>query len=99
MSASSTVSTRDAQRSSKAGPSAPPPFVDPHQVRQWLSHGEAMLIDVREPLEYAREHIEGAALLPLSRFDAARLAGREGAHHCPALPERATLAAGRPQSA
>ena len=37
-----------------------------------------MLIDVREPLEYAREHIEGAALLPLSRFDAARLADREG---------------------
>lgn len=31
-----------------------------------------MLIDVREPDEFAREHISGAVLLPLSRFDPAQ---------------------------
>ncbi len=44
----------------------------PAQVRQWLRTGEAVLIDVREPDEFAREHIAGATLLPLSRFDPAR---------------------------
>ena len=44
----------------------------PAQVRQWLGGGEAVLIDVREPDEFAREHIAGATLLPLSRFDPAQ---------------------------
>lgn len=44
----------------------------PAQVRQWLHSGEAVLIDVREPDEFAREHIAGATLLPLSRFDPAQ---------------------------
>ena len=44
----------------------------PAQVRQWLGSGEAVLIDVREPDEFAREHIAGATLLPLSRFDPAQ---------------------------
>lgn len=30
---------------------------------------ELLLIDVREPLEYELAHVEGARLLPLSRFD------------------------------
>jgi rhodanese-related sulfurtransferase len=44
----------------------------PAQLRQWLRSGEAVLIDVREPDEFAREHIAGATLLPLSRFDPAQ---------------------------
>jgi rhodanese-related sulfurtransferase len=57
---------------------APPgtaPFQEatPAQVRQWLQRGEAVLIDVREPDEFAREHIAGANLLPLSRFDPAQV--------------------------
>jgi len=44
----------------------------PAQLRQWLRTGEAVLIDVREPDEFAREHIAGATLLPLSRFDPAQ---------------------------
>ena len=43
-------------------------------VRRWLHAGEAVLVDVREPDEHAREHIGGAQLVPLSRFDAARVA-------------------------
>lgn len=42
-------------------------------VRDWLAAGEAVLIDVREPDEYADEHIAGAVLLPLSGLDAAQL--------------------------
>ena len=44
----------------------------PAQVSQWLRSGEAVLIDVREPDEFAREHIAGATLLSLSRFDPAQ---------------------------
>lgn len=45
--------------------------IDPHTARQWLENGEAVLLDIREPDEYAREHIPGARLTPLSTFDAA----------------------------
>lgn len=41
----------------------------PRQIQQWLCGGEAVLIDVREPDEHAREHIAGSRLIPLSRFD------------------------------
>lgn len=50
------------------------PFLEaqPKDVQQWLRAGQAVLIDVREPDEFAREHIPGAQLLPLSRFDVHR---------------------------
>lgn len=41
----------------------------PRQVRDWLAVGEAILIDVREADEHARERIAGSRLLPLSQFD------------------------------
>ena len=40
-----------------------------------LDRGDAVLIDVREPDEHARERIEGARLAPLSRFDSMSLVG------------------------
>ncbi len=43
--------------------------IDAVSLKKRLDKGEAMLIDVREAHEYAREHIEGARLVPLSRFD------------------------------
>ncbi|MBX3356318.1 MAG: rhodanese family protein [Phycisphaeraceae bacterium] len=46
----------------------------PRQVREWLQSGEAILVDVREPDEHARERIAGARLTPLSRFDPGQLA-------------------------
>lgn len=57
-----------------SAPSTTAPFQEatPAQLRQWLRSGEAVLIDVREPDEFAREHIAGATLLPLSRFDPAQ---------------------------
>lgn len=49
-------------------PEVPTQEIDPATVRGWIERGEAVLIDVREPDEHAREHIAGARLVPLSRF-------------------------------
>jgi rhodanese-related sulfurtransferase len=40
------------------------------EVRRRLDAGEAVLIDIRESDEHAREHIVGARLAPLSAIDA-----------------------------
>lgn len=52
--------------------------VDGQTLRQWLDRQEAVLIDVREPAEYSAEHIDGAKLLPLSRFDPAQVPASNG---------------------
>jgi rhodanese-related sulfurtransferase len=39
--------------------------VSPREAAQWLSSGEAILIDVREPHEFKAEHIAGATSMPL----------------------------------
>ena len=49
--------------------------VDARQVKRWLDGGQAVLIDIRESDEYAREHILGSQLVPLSGFDAADFPG------------------------
>jgi rhodanese-related sulfurtransferase len=56
----------------------------PEQVRAWLSSGEILLVDVREPNEYAFERIHGALLYPLSTFDPGVLPmeGRKLVLHC-----------------
>ena len=54
-------------------------------LKVWLERGEALLIDVREPSEYAAEHIPEARLLPLSTFDPMRVpqeAGKKVVLHC-----------------
>lgn len=45
----------------------------PQDVQALLEEGRILLIDVREPDEYAMERIPGALLYPLSTFDAAHL--------------------------
>ncbi len=78
--------------------------VEPSELRAMLERGEATLIDVREADEHARERIEGARLLPLSRFDPSQIAeeaGRQVVLHCrsgarSAQAARQLLGAGRP---
>ncbi len=48
---------------------------DAKTVNDWLKDGRAILIDIREPNEYAQEHISGAQLVPLSRFDPEAIEG------------------------
>jgi rhodanese-related sulfurtransferase len=43
--------------------------IDAATASQWLSSGAAVLVDVREPDEHARESITGSRLAPLSRLD------------------------------
>lgn len=42
--------------------------IDAHTLHSWVENGEAVLIDVREAHEYARAHIPGSVLKPLSRL-------------------------------
>ncbi|HWJ06054.1 MAG TPA: rhodanese-like domain-containing protein [Steroidobacteraceae bacterium] len=41
----------------------------PAELRDGLEQGKVLLVDVREPAEYAAERIPGALLYPLSTFD------------------------------
>jgi rhodanese-related sulfurtransferase len=43
--------------------------IDAKTVQQWMSDGKAVLIDVREPDEYIKEHVPEAHLVPLSGFN------------------------------
>ena len=47
--------------------------LDAAEVATLLNAGKLLLIDVREPAEYASERIAGALLYPLSTFDATSL--------------------------
>ncbi len=63
---------------------APIQEMAPAAVAEALNRREIVLIDVREPAEYAAEHIHGALLFPLSDFDPACLpaGGRRLVLHC-----------------
>jgi len=50
------------------------PEIALHEAQRRLQQAQAILIDVREPDEHARERIEGSRLMPLSRFDLEQLA-------------------------
>ncbi len=61
--------------------------IRPRDAAEQMQHGRAVLIDIREPAEHARENIPGARLVSLSRLDRERLAEqiRDGAtviFHC-----------------
>ena len=47
--------------------------VDFDEVKEGVADGSMLLVDVREPHEYAAGHIPGAVLFPLSTFDPAAL--------------------------
>lgn len=53
------------------------PIMSPEAVSDALSRKEIVLIDVREPMEYAAERIHGALLYPLSTFDPSLLPNNE----------------------
>ena len=47
--------------------------LSPLDVARALEAGEAVLVDVREPHEFASEHIAGAVNMPLSSFHPSEL--------------------------
>lgn len=52
-----------------AATTSPTQDTDPATLNEWLAKGEAVLVDVREASEHARERIAGSRLMPLSGFD------------------------------
>lgn len=48
--------------------------IHPREAAERLRTGEAVLVDIREQAEHAREHIAGARLVELSRMHRERLA-------------------------
>jgi rhodanese-related sulfurtransferase len=42
--------------------------IDPKAAERLIAQGRAVLVDIREPFEHARESIEGARLVPLTRL-------------------------------
>jgi rhodanese-related sulfurtransferase len=52
-----------------------PPVIDldREDIKQGLENGSILLVDVREPHEYAAGHIPGSLSHPLSSFDPASL--------------------------
>ena len=51
----------------------------PADVERRLRQGHALLIDIREPDEFARRHIKGAVSLPMSHLGTAPLPALDGA--------------------
>ncbi len=43
------------------------------QLKEMINKNEIILVDVREPIEYEAEHIEGAMLVPLAELDRSKL--------------------------
>ncbi|HSN72738.1 MAG TPA: rhodanese-like domain-containing protein [Steroidobacteraceae bacterium] len=80
--------------------------LDARDVKALLDAGRILLVDVREPAEYAAERIHGALLYPLSTFDATALPPddpREVVFHCGSgkrslAAAQKRLAAGAPQA-
>ncbi|MGE4411477.1 MAG: rhodanese-like domain-containing protein [Sphingomonadales bacterium] len=52
--------------------------IGPEELRAMIADGVALVVDVREPDEYASGHIEGAVNFPLSRFDPAKVPQEQG---------------------
>jgi rhodanese-related sulfurtransferase len=81
--------------------------LSPNQVAALLDDRQILLIDVREPDEFASQRIPGALLAPLSTLDAGQLPGdepRRVVFHCGSgkrslLAARARLAAGATHAA
>lgn len=59
-------------------------IIDPAEARRLIAEEGAVLVDIREPLEHARENIPGARSAPLSNLSASELASCGGPviFHC-----------------
>lgn len=59
--------------------------ISPEATANRLKSGDAILVDIREPDEYAREHIPGAVSLPVPGLDGTDLkleVGQQAIFHC-----------------
>ena len=54
------------------------PKISPAEAVKRIAEGSAVLVDIREPMEHAREAIPGAKSVPLSRLDPSSLSVQLG---------------------
>jgi rhodanese-related sulfurtransferase len=54
------------------------PSINPVEAKRRIADGTAVLVDIREPMEHAREAIPGAKLAPLSTYSPQWLADVKG---------------------
>ena len=54
------------------------PKISPVEAGRRIAEGSAVLVDIREPMEHAREAIPGAKSLPLSKLDPANVSVQLG---------------------
>lgn len=64
----------------------------PGELQDLLAEGSVVLVDVREPAEFAAGHIAGAVPVPLSTFNVARLPPGRLVFYC-AIGRRSAIAA------
>lgn len=63
----------------------PTKTVDATTLKKWMDNGEAAVVDVREPAEYAAEKIAGAQCVPvgnISKKDLPEIRGKKLVIHC-----------------
>ncbi len=65
---------------SAAGGTTSQPEIDPRHARDLLASGSCVIVDVREPDEFARERIPGATLMPLSTCTPAKVEALRSRH-------------------
>jgi sulfur-carrier protein adenylyltransferase/sulfurtransferase len=53
---------------SQSAPAEPYGRLSPQSANERVSNGELTIVDVREPWEYARDHIPSATLTPLAQI-------------------------------
>jgi adenylyltransferase/sulfurtransferase len=53
---------------SQQAPAEPFGRLTPQDANERISRGELQIVDVREPWEYARDHVRGATLTPLGQI-------------------------------
>lgn len=59
------MTTATVPTAARSAPATDRTLLSPKEAKALIDRGEAVLIDVREPMEHARERIEGARLIPL----------------------------------
>ena len=70
--------------------------VDANTLKSWVDEDKVVLIDIREPDEYSREHIAGSRLVPLSSFNPTDFPNEHekiGVFHCGSGQRTANAAA------
>ncbi|MCA9255381.1 MAG: rhodanese-like domain-containing protein, partial [Phycisphaerales bacterium] len=69
----STLTNASSATNNGASANTPLRDIEPAELKRWLDEGKVIVVDVREPDEFAAERIEGALSRPLSSLNPANV--------------------------